>query len=77
MPLFKCSGCGTIENTALAKGGYWSRNELNGGDPICCECVTGEWHGQFPKEPADPPRWVPDPADPPFLKIASVENVDG
>ena len=70
MPLFKCSGCGTVENTALAKGGYWSRHSLDGKEPLCSECMTGVWHGQFPKEPAEPPRWIPDADDPEFLTLA-------
>lgn len=46
MPLFKCSRCTCVENTAL--GAYWTRKD----EPLCSECATGKWHGQFPKEPA-------------------------
>lgn len=46
MPLFNCSKCGVIENTAL--GAYW--NERRKGLPVLCsECVTGTWHGRFGK----------------------------
>ena len=45
MPLFKCSKCGCIENTALGK--YWGTDK-----PICSECSTGKWHGEFKKQDA-------------------------
>jgi hypothetical protein len=46
MPLFNCSQCGVIENTAL--GAYW--NKLRKNEPVLCsECSTGEWHGKFSK----------------------------
>jgi hypothetical protein len=46
MPLFNCSRCNVIENTAL--GAYW--NERRKGKPVLCsECDTGEWHGKFPR----------------------------
>lgn len=46
MPLFKCSKCGGIENTAL--GDFWSTPEK----PLCSECSTGIWHGRFEKKNA-------------------------
>jgi hypothetical protein len=48
MPLFKCSQCGCVENTALGK--YWYRKAIEKLPPLCSECSTGEWHGQFPKQ---------------------------
>ena len=45
MPLFVCT-CGNVENTAL--GDYWNP-QLEGKPGRCSECVSGEWHGQFPK----------------------------
>lgn len=49
MPLFICSKCKCIDNTALAVGkdrlGYWGHSE----DPLCTECLNGEWHDCFPK----------------------------
>lgn len=49
MPLFKCSVCHCVENTAL--GHYWVPNSE--GEPVLCsECHTGEWHGQFDKKSA-------------------------
>lgn len=55
MPLFECSRCKIIENTAL--GYYWL--ELRDADlqgrppsPLCSQCKTGTWHGQFAREPA-------------------------
>jgi hypothetical protein len=47
MPLFNCSKCGTIENTAL--GAYWY-NRAKDLPVLCSECATGTWHGQFAKE---------------------------
>ena len=44
MPLFKCSKCGCIDNTAL--GNYWMAAK---GEATCSECHTGTWHGRFPK----------------------------
>ena len=46
MPLFKCSKCGAIENTAL--GNYWMPNRER--EPVeCSECADGKWHGKFAK----------------------------
>lgn len=46
MPLFHCSKCGVVENTAL--GAYWYER-LEGKPVLCSECSTGTWHGRFPK----------------------------
>ena len=51
MSLFKCSGCGCVENTAL--GAYWQRPH----SALCSECATGKWHGQFAEEDARGPKW--------------------
>lgn len=52
MSLYRCTRCDAIENTAT--GGYWEqemaayqREEKVA--PLCSECFTGKWHGQFPK----------------------------
>lgn len=47
MPLFNCSRCGVIENTAL--GAYWYER-MKGEPVLCSECSTGTWHGRFPKQ---------------------------
>lgn len=47
MPLYVCSRCHAIENTAL--GNYWDTKINTGDEPLCSECETGEWHGKFPK----------------------------
>lgn len=49
MPIFQCSKCGCIENTALCH--YW----INRKDPICSECdpEIGKWHGRFQKRSAE------------------------
>lgn len=56
MPLFACSKCGCAENTAL--GAYWVRSDGKGyheegaAPPLCSECASGQWHGNFPKRSA-------------------------
>ena len=47
MPLFKCSKCGCVENTACYN--YWMR--VHKKEPLCSECdpEIGKWHGHFPK----------------------------
>lgn len=58
MPVFMCSKCGCIENTAVSN--YWTRNMhhtgLNKPDnpPLCSECdpEIGKWHGRFEKKSA-------------------------
>jgi len=53
MPLFVCSKCKCIENTALAVGrgrlGYWGNSD----NPLCSECLNGKWHNCFKKEKFD------------------------
>ena len=52
MPLFKCSNCGALENTAL--GYYWpTALPNNSRNPECSECHSGKWHGKFEKIQAD------------------------
>ena len=50
MPLFICSKCGVIENTALC--GYWWKDKKN---PLCSECDPDlkKWHNKFPKKKWD------------------------
>ncbi|MCC6775610.1 MAG: hypothetical protein IT537_03080 [Hyphomicrobiales bacterium] len=57
MPLYMCTRCGSVENTAL--GEYW-RQEIeaheNGKplEPKCSACIEGgAWHGQFERRRAD------------------------
>ena len=51
MPLFKCSKCNCIENTAL--GAFWGRDEK-----LCSECDTGRWHGRFDKKTPEEAGYV-------------------
>jgi hypothetical protein len=53
MPLFRCSGCGAIENTALCH--FWMSSKLEGKDPLCslCDPEIAKWHGIFPRKSAD------------------------
>jgi hypothetical protein len=52
MPLFECTKCHCVENTALSS--YW-RQEMGAHEqgetfePVCSECETGAWHGKFEK----------------------------
>ena len=58
MPIFECSKCDCIENTALSN--YWMRKKFGvefegvGNEPLCSECdpQIGKWHGEFDKESA-------------------------
>lgn len=60
MPLFKCEGCGCIENTAL--GHYWDAwigdGKLGNGKHLCSECGDGTWHGRFPKRTPEEAGYV-------------------
>lgn len=49
MPLFRCTKCGCVENTALSH--YWLKGEA---PALCCECdpKIAKWHQRFPKRPA-------------------------
>lgn len=50
MPLFECSNCHCIENTACC--GYWVREKNT--PPLCSECDPeyGKWHNMFEKKSA-------------------------
>jgi hypothetical protein len=57
MPLFQCTGCGCVENTALS--GYWTaqmeaRKRMEKHAPKCSACnpAIGAWHGVFPRKSA-------------------------
>jgi hypothetical protein len=57
MPLFPCSKCNWIEDTALCH--YWSAR-LRQTPTICsvCDPTIGKWHGEFPRESAQ--GWIVD-----------------
>ena len=50
MPLFQCSKCGCVENTAPSNYAVRER----GSPALCSECdpEIGKWHGMFPKRSA-------------------------
>lgn len=50
MPLYRCSKCGCVENTAMSN--YWRAADK--AQALCSECdpAIGQWHGQFPKRSA-------------------------
>lgn len=63
MPLFVCQKCLHVENTALSD--YWVQemdaHERGGAfGPVCSECRTGDWHGQFPKTHINDTHYVED-----------------
>lgn len=49
MPLYECSNCHAVENTALTN--FWWDVTHDGKPALCSECdpQIGKWHGQFPK----------------------------
>jgi hypothetical protein len=51
MPLFKCSTCGCVEDTALCH--FWSAR-IRQTPALCsgCDPKIGKWHGEFPQESA-------------------------
>lgn len=51
MPLFRCTKCGCVENSAY---GYFWMAKLEQKPPLCSECdpEIGEWHGKFEKRSA-------------------------
>jgi len=57
MPLFPCSKCNCVEDTALSH--YWSAR-LRQTSAVCsaCDPTIGKWHGEFPKESAG--GWIND-----------------
>lgn len=56
-PIFKCSKCGCLENTALTRGS-WHKPFNN---MQCSECSTGKWHGKFKKETPEEAGYEPEP----------------
>lgn len=52
MPLFECSACHCVENTAVCN--YWSQL-VDEKPKICSECdpEIGKWHGKFQKMHVD------------------------
>lgn len=55
MPLYECTKCGALENTAA--GPYWIEQmeaHRTGGPfkPTCSLCSYGKWHGLFEKKNA-------------------------
>lgn len=70
MPLFACTKCDAIDNTAISE--YWqqqleARDKGEDFQPKCSECYAGTWHGQFPKNFAKVEGYVPDPKMPGFI----------
>jgi hypothetical protein len=59
MPLFCCSKCGCVEDTALCR--YWSAR-LRRMPPLCsaCDPAIARWHGEFPQQSAEAEAWVTD-----------------
>jgi len=52
MPLFQCTACGCVENTALCR---WAVRQFLDRDPALCSACdpdVGRWHDCFPRRPA-------------------------
>lgn len=45
MPLFECSQCHVIDNTAL--GSFWWRTGQENLPALCSQYDEGKWHGKF------------------------------
>lgn len=62
MPLFKCTKCDCVENTAV--GQFWGQPK---DEVICSQCATGKWHGLFPKKTMAETGYETDPLDNRFV----------
>lgn len=53
MPLFECTKCHVIDNTALSN--FWHDVIGDGKPALCSECdpAIGRWHGSFPRRSFD------------------------
>ena len=77
MPIYRCSKCGVMENTAASL--YWTREK--GSPPLCCLCdpKIGKWHDIFDRRPV-PEGYVEGPdgfiyhPDDPYLKRLQAEK---
>ena len=65
MPLFRCTRCDVVENTALSN--YWltqlaAHKSAQPHEPLCSQCDPdiGEWHEEFPRE-AVSAEWYENP----------------
>lgn len=92
MPVFICSKCNMMENTATSN--YWHRDlDLDRPEnsppktpspPLCSQCdpTLGKWHGLFQREPMPPDHVIgPDGfvwhKDEPYLKRQLEEKKKG
>ena len=53
MPVFKCSNCGFVDNTAC--GNYWNTVFFDKKPPLCtlCDPKIKKWHGLFERIKAE------------------------
>lgn len=49
MPLFECSSCHVVDNTALT---HYAIRRAQKKPPLCSQCdpAIGKWHGAFPRQ---------------------------
>lgn len=73
MPVFVCSNCSMMENTATTDYWWWVTQDKK--PPLCSEChpEIKKWHGEFPRSPMPPDHVIgPDgfvwQKDDPYLK---------
>ena len=78
MPLFICSNCSNIENTAAQGADFFGRTLLEacegkkaGECSQCSRCATGEWHGQFSERKHDPSAPIGSESNPEDLWVGS------
>lgn len=80
MPVFKCSQCGVMENTATSN--YVMRTMIGKKPPLCSQCdpAIGRWHGRFErKKPKDkglvigPDGYVYHPEDPYYIALREAD----
>lgn len=64
MPLFTCSKCKCVENTALSR--FWHQPDH---EKLCslCDPKVGKWHGKFPRARDDQSTGAP---------IGKIDNQD-
>ena len=69
MPIFKCTQCGCVENTACCN--YWMTKDYNHVLCSACDPKIGKWHDMFPRINADEKGYVADSEG--FLRLGEEE----
>lgn len=56
MPLFECTECHVVENTATTTESWY--HKARGLPMRCSQCADGKWHGLFPRQLVSESRYV-------------------